>query len=225
MTLSELLDYVRIDLLRDKSDLVSGSTDRLFSDELIVRYLDEAQKLFCRRTYALVDNSSDLAEISISEDEPEYELDPLILFVYSARISTESYPLADLTFGYIPTYSTDCTGLPTAYSLDEANRIIRFYPIPDASYTVKLRIARLPSADLTLDDLDASPEIDAQYHLDLGDFAAYRCLQNNDIDGSDKGTADVLRKEWEMKVREAKREFYRYRLGATPVAVRSWTYK
>ncbi len=225
MILSELLDYVRKDLLRDKSDLVSGSSDKLWSDELIIRYLDEAQKLFCRRTYALLDNSSDLSELSLSAGEPEYELDPLILFVFTARVSTESYPMNDWTYGYIPTYATDCTGLPTAYSLDEAIRTIRFYPIPDTAYTVNLRIARLPASDLTVDDLDAEPEIDPQYHLDLGDFAAYRCLQNNDIDGSNKGSVDSLRKEWEMKVREAKREFYRYRLGATPVAVRSWTYK
>lgn len=194
----------------------------LWSDDLIYRFLNEAQDRFCRRTYALLGDESDLTTFDTEIGVASYALDPKVLMVNSARISTQPHDLDSRTRSAIPTHLVDSTGTPSLFTQDEAATKIRLYPVPDAVYTVVMRVSRLPVTQIA----DAvAPEIPEQYHLDLAEWAVYRCLNNNDPDGSNARAAENFRKTWTQRLLEANREYYRIRLNNNPMVRQNWTGK
>lgn len=201
MTLSDLIDYTRKHVLRD------NAVPPLWPDDLIVAYLNEAQQKVASRTHELV-----LAdrEVSLSADEALYPLDPDVVQVYNARLSDYFERLVPLTENWTPVLQI--TSRPTHYNTDRETQTITFYPTPDTAYTAILRIARLPVA-LTLDNIEAEPEIKAQYHLHLADWAAYRCFGNDDADGRNDGAAANAEKRWNLFISEVKRDEYKLRTG------------
>src|SRR3990167_2160559 len=213
MTGAELLAYTRTDVLRD------AATPYLWSDALIYRRLSEAQEIHARRTYSIVDETTTL---TTEADVAVYANEDTTLFILSATLSTSSADLSNYTRKAIPSHLLTSIGEPRIYTLDEATNKIRLYPVPDAIYTVNLRIARLPTAAITT---ISTPEIQARYHLDLAEYVAWRCLMDNDVDGQANKAAERQRADWEQRVSDAKRELYRMQLGSNPSVVSSWTGK
>lgn len=213
MTGSELLAYVRTDILRD------SSVPYLWSDALIYRLLSEAQRIHAAKTYSIVDDTKTITTVI---GAPSYALPTGTLFVLSARVSTSERDLSDKTRKVIPSHLASATGTPSIYTLDEATGKIRFYSVPNAIMTINLRVARDPSADITG---TSTPEIPSRYHMDLAEYVAGRCLKGNDVDGQSVGAADRHIADWNLRLSDAKREFYRMQLGAHPHVTRSWTGK
>ena len=59
MTLEELLDHIGAHVLGDRAEYASGSpSSPLWPDTVLVRYLNQAQKLFARKTYCILDSDS-----------------------------------------------------------------------------------------------------------------------------------------------------------------------
>ena len=213
MTGAELLAYTRTDVLRD------AATPYLWSDALIYRRLSEAQEIHARRAYSIVDETTTLLT---EADTAVYANDATTLFILSATLSTSSTDLRNYTRKAIPSHLLTSTGEPRIYTLDEATNKIRLYPVPDAEYTINLRIARLPLAAIAS---SSTPEIQARYHLDLAEYAAWRCLMDNDVDGQANKAAERHKGDWEQRVSDAKRELYRMQLGSNPSVISSWTGK
>lgn len=210
---AELLRYIRTDVLRD------SATPYLWSDVLIYRRLGMAQAIHARMTYSIVD---DQQTITTDIGTPTYTLPLDTIHVLSARVSTNSADMSSFTRKVIPSHLVTSTGEPRIYTLDEATGLIRFYPVPDASYEVALRIARLPTTTIAS---GVAPEIPERYHLDLASYVAWQCLLDNDVDGSGVKAAQRHADDWHQRVADAKREFYRLQLGARPSAVSNWTGK
>lgn len=213
MTGAELLSYIRTDVLRD------AAIPYLWTDALIYRRLTKAQELHARHTYSIVD---DIQTITTVAGVPTYVLPDGTLHVFSARVSTQSHDMGSHTRKAIPNHLVSSTGAPSIYTLDEATGLIRLYPTPDAVYTINLRIARLPAADVVS---YAAPEIPVRYHHDLASYVAWQCLQDNDADGSGVKASSRHEIDWLTALSDAKREFYRLQLGVNPSAVSSWTGK
>lgn len=213
MTGQELLDYLRADILRD------AAAPYLWSDALLFRRLSEAEAVHARRTYSIVD---DTQTITTAANTPAYALPTGTIHVFSARVSTNTRDMSSYTRKVIPNHLLTSTGEPRIYTLDEATGAIRLFPVPDAVYTINLRIARLPAAPVVS---YTSPEIPERYHQDLVEYVAWRCLQDNDVDGSRTAGADRHHADWEMRLADAKRELYRLQLGAHPSVVSGWTAK
>jgi hypothetical protein len=201
MTGQELLDYTRKHVLRDTK------TPPLFPDDLVVGYLDEAQQRMVQRTHAFVEATR---EFSLSAGEAFYPLDDDIAYVYAVRLDGISGYLTTSTDSWTPQDTTSTQ--PYRYTLDTETQTIRFYPIPDGTYTAVLRVARLP-VQLTLDNLEDELEIKARYQLALADWAAYRCFTNDDVDGRNDGAADRALARFNMAVNEFKRDEYKLRTG------------
>lgn len=213
MTGSELLSYVRTDVLRD------AVAPYLWSDSLLYRRLSKAQELHARHTYSIVDDTQTITTVASA---PIYTLPDGTLHVLSARVSTQSHDMGSYTRKAVPNHLTDSTGTPSIYTLDEATGLIRLYPTPDGAYTINLRIARLPASDIVS---YAAPEIPVRCHLDLASYVAWQCLQDNDADGSGEKASTRHEADWYQAISDAKRDLYRLQLGANPSAVRSWTGK
>jgi len=216
MNVDELLSFTANTKLRDFAE------PRLWSDETLLVFLNDGEKQFARRTHMLVDFESSFTELVTTSGQAAYALDKRIIHVMDV-FSEEGTPLGPITRARRPSITGE--GKPRQYALDAGSNTLRVYPVPDDQYTLYLTVARKPLRPLSLDDMDACPEIPEDYHSALGDYAAYRALQNNNAEGADMaGSAKEFLLAWEMAVKEAKRDVYRMRAGPSPRAVRSATF-
>jgi hypothetical protein len=212
MTGDELLTFARRDWLRDLA------TPQLWSDDLIYLYLNEAQQKFCRKTFALY---RDDLTVDIIAGTTDYALDTTVLFVFNGALTGEPIDMNYAVWRKLPRNNSS-VGTPRIFTFDEQSNVLRVSPTPDAAYTMHIGAAVLPSADI---DTTTEPEIDEEYHIDLLEWVAYRCLRNNDVDGQKMDTGELFRKTWDERIRDVKREVFRMRMGFDPHAQRSWTGK
>ena len=236
MIVSDLLSELREGILHDVSDQVAGASDSLWSDATLIRYIDQAQKRFARRTLCIRDKTTaKCCQFTTVLNQDEYPLDPSVLAVLSVRMAGDNADLARAghpqfdTYHVPDTYFFDPTqlsnlppGKPLAFATDEyvtadtngsmgvAN--LRLYPVVGTGYSGvvgTMRVARLPLNSLTAATLSASPEIPDAYHLDMLDWAAYLALRIVDLDQGAADRAKEFAQSFEAHVQEAIKEFKR----------------
>jgi hypothetical protein len=222
MNLNELMGHLRCSVLRD------DASPYLWQNSELLRFLNQGQKEFCRRTHCLVDDDSDFATFDTVEGQSTYTLDSRIIFVQELGVELDDgegnltyYELADRTRNQLR--NSYNKGRPMAYNLQVARNKIRFYPTPDKAYTIRMAVARLPERDLQ--NGQDIPEIPERYHLALTSFAAYMALMNNDPERAQMQSKNEFKAAWDIEVRDAKREFTNLRSGPTPRARTNWTGK
>lgn len=232
MTLTELLDELRENILRDSSGLVSGTSDKLWSDDALVRYINDAYYRFCRLSLSLVDKTSSLTEIELETDVSIYTLDKSVLGVISARLAGAPTDLSRTGHGVLDTpFRTDDSlffdinilaalppGKPMAFATDEDDTSLRVYPTPSADYAgqiVNLRLIRMPLERLSLSLPTGEPEIREEWQLGMLDWAAYKALSNHDVDAEALERAKIRKASFEELVEDAKREARRRRFAGT----------
>ena len=223
MKLSELLAHVAQNVLDDRTAMLNGSPDSLWSEEVLARYFRRAEDEFARRTHCIVDDTTAACcEITLVADTSRYALHDSVLRVLSvtpadteidlARYGYDSMrPRFDVTPGYFDvnlTY-TDSPGRPLWYTTDRATKVLQVRPAPRAEDvsdigTLNLRVARLPITPLSASSPNAEPEIPEEYHLDLCDYVAYRALIHPNADNDAKKEARNFKAEFEASIRRAK---------------------
>lgn len=205
MNLEALLSELRENVLRDDAELASGPNDHLWTDETLVRYINDAYLRFARRTLALRDASTpEVVEVPLDAGVSLYALHDSILSVVSARYANDANDLPrvgrslmqymtppdPLTFD--PSSPGALTpGRPIAFATDETveeHRVnLKVWPEPtatEAGTLIRLRVARRPLALFTLDNMEQECELDEDYQLDMLEWAAYRAQKNSDVDGA-----------------------------------------
>lgn len=225
MNLSELMGHLRCNVLRDMAE------PPLWTDTELLRYLNEAEVTFARRTFALTDSTSAFTTFNTVVGQADYALDKRILLVAEAGIVTyttdtvpvpDSYqPLMDGARSQVPISFSQ--GKPCSQTAQVATGTIRLNPVPDDVYEVRLIVARKPLKSL-VNSKDV-PEIDEEYHICLCDFAAWRALRNNDPEGANMVAANEFRASWDLTIRDVRRDMARMRLGVKPQARANWTGK
>ena len=202
MTGAELLAFTR-DLLRDETQ------PYLFSDTVIYRYLNDAQRIMAERTFCLVDEEN--YDITTEVGVRSYVLDnEEVLQILGARISGQTTPLRPGFSPVTDAFFSNTTGMPTNYSQVGGRHKISFTPTPDAAYTVNLVVAIRPTTTISG---TKSPEVPVPFHMALADYAASKCLIHNDVDGLNVASADTFGNSFIEAVRDLKRQIYQYRLG------------
>lgn len=230
MNTGDLLSELRENILHDRSDQVAGVTDRLWSDATLIRYMNEAQRRFARKSLIIRDNSSDATKVTLVTGQELYTLDPSVLAVISAKYSTDRNDLARAGHSALGSYTqpdsyffdpSQLSSLPPgkvlAYSTDETVSAddydsmsvvtLRVYPAPDVTQNgalLRLRIVRLPMTPLSLAALKAYPEIPEDHHLDMLDWAAYLALRIVDGDGGMPERAAEFRASFDANVKGAR---------------------
>ena len=230
MKLVDQLTELRHNVLRDFSTQVSGATDQLWSDETLLGYIADAEKMFCRRTMMLRDaDTPQITQVTLLNGVSRYLLHPSILSVISGRWNVDTFDLKrigrtlvtdlapDDTLFFDPSnYAPLSPGRPTAFSTDElltfnqnAATALVVYPAPSPTEdqsTLYLRVARAPLRCYTLDDLDTASEISDDYVYDVLEWAAYRALRNHDVDAGDAADASTHKTAFDDAVERAKRD-------------------
>ena len=233
MRLGDLLSELRENILHDRSKQIAGSSDFLWSDTTLIRYINEAQRRFARRTLCIRDkNTPQCCQITTVAGQDEYPLDPSVIAVMSVRMTGDKADLARAGHSAFDTYHMPdnrffdpgqldqlSPGKALAYATDETlleNDFgsmgvvsLRLYPMIASPYDKivgTMRVCRLPLVPLTLDDLDASPEIPRDYHLDMLDWAAYLALRIVDVDAGSPARAQEFKASFEDHVMQARKE-------------------
>jgi hypothetical protein len=238
MRLGDLLEELRDNILSDKSDQVGVRTDQRWSDTTLVRYINQAQERFAKRSECLRDAATpEVCQLQLVAGQQDYALHPKLLGILSARCVGDGYDLARAGHSNLDTYrandtqffdtsyiSTLTPGKVIAFTTDEGlladaqNALncmtFRTYPNVGAgnAVLVNMRVVRLPIRTLKLSDLEGQPEIPETYHLDMLDWAGYLALRQPDLDiagGDAPGRAKDLKDSFEAHVQDAKRELKR----------------
>lgn len=229
MNLEAMLKELRENILRDVTDQVSPSGNNyLWSDDALVRYINEGERRFARKTECLIDKTTPaVTQITLVDGVDEYPLDDRVINVLSAVCN--SYTLrktnhdalagfpGNISAGNVVVKAQQAGG-PLMFTTDEAARTLRVYPVPDAraaGQVVYLRVSRLPLAQLVASNLKAVPEVPEDHHLDLLEWAAYRALRNHDNDGENMNKASAHKTRFNEALTELSRESKRR--SASPV--------
>lgn len=218
MKLKELLEYTASEFLDDRTDLLQGEPDELWSGKTLVRYFNEAQRRLCRKAWVIIDTAQpDAGVLTLQEGKELYALHSSVLFVYSAQLEdTGCYlvPTSDLRItgqrpadtGYfdINTTAVRDPGRPQAFSRDGGFRQIRIWRAPSATETglrVLLKVSRYPVKMLTLDKTEECPEVPEDFHMSvLAKYAAGMCLSHPNVDSTQKTFASRLLKEVDEEI-------------------------
>lgn len=234
MKLAELLDELRVNILNDRSDRTGGSSDYLWTDATLTRYINEAQRRFARKGLVIRDSkTADCCQITLVAGQKEYTLHPSVLAVISARYEDDNVDLARGGHSAFDTYrqpdsyyfdpsqlSSLPPGKPLAFSTDEtleaddngsiSTVVLRTYPTPTADQAGKkllLRVVRLPLEPLKSNN--SVPEIPEDHHIEMLDWAAYLALRIVDHDAGDPARANEFRASFEDHVRRARTDAMR----------------
>ena len=228
MNLAELLEHTAKDYLDDRVDLLDGEQDNLWSDALIVRYLNEAQRILARRAWCIVDYGVAPSGVIVLVTGKElYPLHKSVLKVYDATPTTQSAPLGrvedvglrdptplgsdafDVGQAASAAGLSTASGVTLALASDAGTRSLRVYPPPAADQNgtrIEMKVARLPTTWLTLEDTEASPEVPEDYHMILCTYAAGKCLTQPNVDGQMKTDGRLLLAEFDAAVKEARQD-------------------
>jgi len=222
MKLSELLEHLAADYLDDRSEMLEGDPDSLWSDKLLVRWLNRAQDILCRRSWVIIDKDhAQAGTIVLKTGVATYPIHKSVLRVLSVipegsvsslsnfddALLTNPRPYTD-TWEYATTQPA-ATGAPMGYSTETGTRLLRVYPTPTATENgtkLLMRVARMPVCYLDVSKLDAEPEVPAEYHLALCDYAAGKALTQPTVDSADKATGRALKEEFMQLVGEARQD-------------------
>lgn len=195
MTSDELLDQFRTDM----EDTVAPY---LWSDTEVYRYIDAAQKEFCRRTYGISDSLTDeVCRLAITTDTEYVSLDPRILKIRGARHEATGDPVDIINYediyGGAISVSRDYGNMVTRYRLNSTpgpvvkalvtnmeQDKVRIVPISSDEQVIMLSVYRLPLLDIETDSQVL--EIHEQHHLYLLYWVKHLALLKQDAETFDK---------------------------------------
>ena len=236
MRTDELLAELREHMLRDVSDQVAGASDYLWSDNGLIRYINEGQNRFARQTKCIRDAvTPSICQFVSVADQQFYTLDPHVVSVLSVRMTGDKADLARAGHSDLDTYRQPDTyffnpsmldsmppGRPVAWTTDEGivqddygsytAPQLRLYPVPSAQFAGvvgNMRVARVPLTMLSLSQPEGVPEIPEAHHMDILNWAAYLALRGTDLDvagGAAWDRAKEFRAAFDDAVSDMKRD-------------------
>lgn len=231
MNLQELLDELRNNILRDVSSQVSAGGDQgaMWDDATLVRYINEAQTRFFVKTSFLRDETTPaICQIVLVPGQDAYDLDPRVISVFAARLGNVG-AIRKGTYGslfarsgdqtmntvytdYLANWQENPQSRPSLFYTDRETQRLGVYPAPGvnlAGTILNLRVSRRPLVPLSLNNLRATPEAPEDHHMDLLEWAAWKCYRNHDVDTENIPKGSTHAKRFQDAVDEVSREVKR----------------
>jgi hypothetical protein len=210
----------------DKDEIVAAVREEtadtvapyLWSEAVILRYLDQGEKEFCRYTGVLIDGG---IRFSTKSGKSSYQITGFtgdkILRVLGVKAGDTI--LTRMRGSPLKAFWDTNTSEPKYFSTHYNMKDIVLYPVPDDVYSMTVLASVSPDGTILQNN---GPYIPEEYHEVLVYYAAYKCLITNDADGNNVGTAEQFKDLWYEELREIKRSFYRGRAGDI-VTTTKWT--
>jgi hypothetical protein len=202
MNSSELLAAFRDDV--DDNELPV-----FWSDAEVFRYMDDAQKMFCRLTGGLGDGSTPaVTQLTVTAGDTWANTHPAILKTRSAYLDADGSPLQIVNLEDLQQRGMRFdgrTGPLKALVIGIEKHKVRLYPVPALDAVVQLIVDRLPLTKIT-DVGDQEFEIDEQHHEPLLAWMKAQAYGKQDAETFDKSKADKYEAWFRAYCMAAKRE-------------------
>lgn len=224
MNAAELSDHFRC-------DVVDKAAPYLWSKTEVLRYMNDAYRMFVRLIGGVPDFTSSATRVQLVEAEPISKLHPSILRINSAQRESDSgkveiinyTDLAKLTanvtdYGHFQTLKLDMQQGPVRYGVIGMQRNqIRWLKVPMVDDVVNLIIYRLPFSTIT--DFDQEfDDVDEDHHLHLVDWMKYLAYSKQDADTFDAKKAVEYKAAFEGYCGFVRGEMERYKSKVRSVA-------
>lgn len=229
MNLGEMLQYTASELLDDRTDLVDGEPDSLWSNVTLIRHFNEGADRLARRAWVLVDIGNKTAGVLVLRTGvATYALHKSVLRVYTDgfTVEGEELPIPRYTDGQLrgePLHpwindawqfdidrATTTTAGPTiGIATDAGYRLVRVFPTPSATENglrLLMKVARMPSCKLEDGKTSAVPEVSEEFHMALCEYAAGKCLTRPNVDSVFRTIGAEYLAGFERTIREARQE-------------------
>lgn len=192
----------------------------LWTKSEVDSYLDDAQRLFCRLTGGLRDNTSDATLVNLVTGVGWVDLHPSILLVRGAVLVSTGRPID--VYNYDDLYGVQAVprALPFTFSQIEAQGTVKaliiglsenqgkIVQVPAADDQLRLMVERLPLKNPSIPN--GKLEIREEHHRHLVLWMKHLAYGKQDADTFDRGRADMY-----------EQEFYRYCAAANAEKERS----
>lgn len=202
-----------------RQDTMDEAEPPLWSDDLILRYLDEAQREFCRRTEGIEDRIS----LSVLEGQAEVAIPDTVLKVRAITIpemgrtvnltSVEEARAAGFFTRELP------PGEPRALVLGVVPGKALLFPAPRTDVTLVLDVMRMPNSPITT--AADKTEVSDRFSPTLRHYALFRAYSRPDPETMDRTKADYFLGVFERECDIADKEQGRVR-KPNGVTVFSW---
>lgn len=217
MNAGELSDHFR-------SDVVDSVAPYLWSNTEVLRYENDAYRMFVRLIGGVPDFTSPATEVQIVEAEPVAKLHPSILRIHSAQRESDSgtieiinyTDLAKLTvnitdYGQFQALKLDMQQGPVRYGVIGMQRnTLRWLKVPLVDDVANLFIYRLPFSMIT--DFDQEfDDVDEDHHLHLVNWMKYLAYSKQDADAFDAKKAEEYKATFEAYCAFVRGETERYK--------------
>lgn len=191
-TINELLSTVRSDL-DDPLDESNSDVDCRWKTATLIDYMDRAQREACIRSELLIDKTTaSICILNLKVGQRDYPLDKRILWIKSARISGQRYPLEHRTSAELyerdPNWHTR-QGMSESFITDEEEYVLTLSREPLADTTLGLTVQREPKNTITVDDGESFLEIPPHDHLPMLDWVYHLAYNRHDEDTYNEGRA------------------------------------
>lgn len=180
----------------------------LWSDSLILRYLDEAQTEFCRSTEGLEDGASSVCRLEVSAGTSTPRLSSKILKVRAASLVEPQRQLVVMSVeearaeGII--FGSARPGAPRLLITGLGGGKVQLFPVPAQDCTIRLDVFRLPLSAIEV--ISDETEVDDRHAQTLMHYALYRAYSRPDPDTMDRVRADYFLQQFREECARAQRE-------------------
>ena len=157
----------------------------LWSDTAAYRYIDDAQKMFCRLTEGIEDARS--YTLAITPGTTWYTLDPVVLKVRDvSRADTgHEIPILSMEAARAQGVNFDLASGPIQLLVSGFEKdVLRAWPVPNETVSAALSVFRLPLDPITGPNQDL--EIDDQHHEHLLLWMKHRAYDKQDAETFNK---------------------------------------
>lgn len=207
MNSTELIDTFR-------EEMNDNVAPYLWSDTLLYRYLDDAQKMFCRKTEGIEDSSTTaITRLDIQAGVEWYAADKRILKVRKAFDTATGHelPVVNMEKAGAEGIRFDGRAAPLKALVAglEKNKL-RAWPKPSDAATVSLSVFRLPLEPIT-DFGDQELEVGEQHHLALLLWVKHRAYGKEDAETFNRAKGEEYEARFYAYCAEARKEQERAR--------------
>lgn len=175
-----------------RSEMADELEPYLWSDLEFYRYLDDAQKMFCRLTDGISDaTTAAVCSITVPEGTEWIDLHPSILKIRTVTLVSNGKDVPVYNFEDLPNLGLrldGSTGPLRALIVGMEENKARAAQIVSVDDALKLLVFRLPLADLTGAN-NETPEIGSQHHMHLLHWAKRCAYLKQDTQTLDKTKA------------------------------------
>lgn len=205
MTVEQLLTLFR-------QEMGDTAEPYLWSDEEVLIYLDDAQKMWARWTDGIADSTSDLTQIELVAGQQWYDLDERVLKIRTATRLDDGRTVDVYNPEMLKHRGVKFTSQPgrlraLIQGLEDGK--LRAWPVPAEDSTIELAVFRLPLNDI-VDDA-STLEIPSHHHTHLLKWVRSRAYGKQDADTFDRVKAAEYEAAFRNYCEEVKREQSRVR--------------